>query len=129
MLTCQYLPRWLDKRFICLRTTHRVFTMPTNRLETQNIWRGSKTTHGRKHPPLLYTSNCSLNWLEFLCTGSLRIPNSNIQIYKRTYPGSTPVILSSNVSTFLWGINVSPSMYAPYCQKSNFVKSRKNFVV
>jgi hypothetical protein len=56
MLTCQYLPRWLDKRFTSLRTTHRVFTMPTNRLETQNIWRGSKTTHGRKHPPLLYYS-------------------------------------------------------------------------
>jgi hypothetical protein len=54
MLTCQYLPRWLDKRFTSLLTTHRVFPMPKNRLETQNIWRGSKTTHGPKHPPLLY---------------------------------------------------------------------------
>jgi hypothetical protein len=31
MLTCQYLPRWLDKRFTSLLTTHRVFPMPKNR--------------------------------------------------------------------------------------------------
>ena len=43
MLTCQYLHRWLDQRFTSLLTTHRVFPMPKNKLETQNIWRGSKT--------------------------------------------------------------------------------------
>jgi len=47
-------PSWLDKRFTSLLTTHRVFPMHKNRLETKNIWRGSKTTDGRKHPPLLY---------------------------------------------------------------------------
>jgi hypothetical protein len=40
--------------FNSLLITHRVFPMPKNRLETQNIWRGSKTTHGRKPPPFLY---------------------------------------------------------------------------
>jgi hypothetical protein len=43
VMTCQYLPRWLDKRFTSLLTTHRVFPMTKNRLETRNIWRGSKT--------------------------------------------------------------------------------------
>jgi hypothetical protein len=76
MLTSQYLPLWLDKRFTSLLTTHRVFPMPKNRLETQNIWRGSKTTHDRKHPPLLYINGD----LKRIDTNGLRHDPDELQV-------------------------------------------------